>query len=111
MCDWCKEIYPEKDTNDIVFHEGKYDRDDFIEPDSFIVSCDDGSFDIVVNPGDAYELGIIPYIKYCPYCGRDLAESEETETWNGIHAQITAPKGTFEKIFNEAKEDENEYEI
>lgn len=23
------------------------------------------------------------------------------ETWNGIHVQITAPKGTFEKIFNE----------
>jgi cell division septum initiation protein DivIVA len=33
------------------------------------------------------------------------AESEETETWNGIHAQITAPKGTFERIFNEADDD------
>jgi len=32
-------------------------------------------------------------------------ESEKTETWNGIHAQITAPKGTFERIFNEADED------
>lgn len=29
-------------------------------------------------------------------------ESKETETWNGIHAQITAPKGTFNKILNEA---------
>lgn len=33
------------------------------------------------------------------------AESEETETWNGIHAQITAPKGTFERIFNDADDD------
>lgn len=33
------------------------------------------------------------------------AESEETETWNGIHAQITAPKGTFERIFNNADDD------
>jgi len=32
-------------------------------------------------------------------------ESEETETWNGIHAQITAPKGTFERIFNDADDD------
>jgi len=32
-------------------------------------------------------------------------ESEETETWNGIHGQITAPKGTFERIFNEADDD------
>lgn len=32
-------------------------------------------------------------------------ESEETETWNGIHAQITAPKGTFERIFNDADGD------
>lgn len=34
-----------------------------------------------------------------------LAESEDKETWNGIHAQITAPKGTFERIFNEADDD------
>lgn len=33
------------------------------------------------------------------------AESEEIETWNGIHAQITAPKGTFELIFNDADDD------
>ena len=32
-------------------------------------------------------------------------ESGETETWNGIHAQITAPKGTFDKIFNDTEED------
>ena len=23
------------------------------------------------------------------------------ETWNGIHGQVTAPTGTFEKIFND----------
>lgn len=33
----------------------------------------------------------------------DKAEREE---WNGIHAQITAPKGTFEKIFNDSEKDE-----
>ena len=31
----------------------------------------------------------------------------KTETWEGIHAQVTAPKGTFDKIWNEA-EDKNE---
>ena len=32
-------------------------------------------------------------------------EPQETETWHGIHAQITAPKGTFERIFNEEDDD------
>ena len=35
---------------------------------------------------------------------------EETETWNGIHAQITAPKGTFERIYNDA-DDDNDNDI
>ena len=35
-------------------------------------------------------------------------EDNNTETWNGIHAQITAPKGTFEKIFNDAEEEGTE---
>lgn len=39
--------------------------------------------------------------KHCSMCGAKM-ESEETETWNGIHAQITAPKGTFNMILNEA---------
>lgn len=38
----------------------------------------------------------------------DKAESEETETWNGIHAQITAPKGTFERIWNNADKENEE---
>ena len=29
----------------------------------------------------------------------------ELETWEGIHAQVTAPKGTFDKIWNEVEED------
>ena len=34
---------------------------------------------------------------------------QENETWNGIHAQITAPKGTFDRIWNEAEEvDDND---
>jgi hypothetical protein len=32
----------------------------------------------------------------------------ELETWEGIHAQVTAPKGTFDKIWNEAEEDNDE---
>ena len=35
-------------------------------------------------------------------------EPQESEIWNGIHAQITAPKGTFERIFNEAEDDDND---
>ena len=44
-------------------------------------------------------------IKFCPNCGAKMVEQKETETWHGIHAQITAPKGTFERIFNEADDD------
>lgn len=43
--------------------------------------------------------------KYCNLCGAKMVEPQETETWHGIHAQITAPKGTFERIFNEADDD------
>ena len=32
----------------------------------------------------------------------------ELETWEGVNTQITAPKGTFEKIWNEAEEDNDE---
>lgn len=30
----------------------------------------------------------------------------ELETWEGIHAQVTAPKGTFDKIWNEAEDND-----
>ena len=30
----------------------------------------------------------------------------EYEVWNGYHGQITAPKGTFEKIWNDCKGEE-----
>lgn len=42
---------------------------------------------------------------YCPNCGARMVEPQETETWNGYHGQITAPKGTFERIFNDADDD------
>lgn len=38
----------------------------------------------------------------------DAGDPQETEKWNGIHAQITAPKGTFEQIFNEAESEDKE---
>ena len=46
---------------------------------------------------------------YCPNCGCRMVEqeSEETETWNGIHGQITAPKGTFEKIFTDTEKEDD----
>ena len=47
----------------------------------------------------------IDELHYCFYCGAKMVEQKETETWHGIHAQITAPKGTFERIFNEADDD------
>ena len=36
-------------------------------------------------------------------CGCRMVEPQETETWNGYHGQITAPKGTFEKIYEDAE--------
>ena len=37
---------------------------------------------------------------------KEMPSAISTETWNGMHGQVTAPKGTFEKIFNDAKEDD-----
>ena len=38
---------------------------------------------------------------------RDMAISalEQTETWNGYHGQITAPKGTFKKIWDDCEQE------
>ena len=37
----------------------------------------------------------------------DMAISalEQTETWNGYHGQITAPKGTFKKIWDDCEQE------
>ena len=35
-----------------------------------------------------------------------VTQKSETETWNGIHGQITAPKGTFKKIFDDAESED-----
>lgn len=43
------------------------------------------------------------------WCFKKVKKSIKTETWNGFHGQVTAPKGTFEKIFND--EDNNDYDI
>ena len=40
----------------------------------------------------------------CPYKAK--SEPQETETWHGYHIQITAPKGTFKKIWEEAEKGE-----
>lgn len=59
--------------------------------------------DVPYIDGQEYTLHNID--NYCPNCGAKMVEPQESETWNGIHAQITAPKGTFEQIFNEADDD------
>lgn len=33
---------------------------------------------------------------------------EQCEVWEGIHGQVVAPKGTFEKIWNDAEKEEQE---
>ena len=39
---------------------------------------------------------------YCPNCGADM----RTETWHGMNGDIKMPKGTFDRIFREAKDDD-----
>ena len=39
---------------------------------------------------------------------RSVTPKSETETWNGIHGQITAPKGTFKKIYEDAESEDKE---
>lgn len=53
------------------------------------------------------EKGRLTY-NYCPNCGAKMVEPQETETWNGYHGQITAPKGTFEKIYEDAESEDKE---
>ena len=50
----------------------------------------------------------------CLSCDINKQEKEETEKmdkaeyeeWQGYHGNVIAPKGTFEKIWNDAKEDD-----
>lgn len=37
------------------------------------------------------------------------AAKENTETWHGMHGDIKAPAGTFDKIYNDAEEDEDDF--
>ena len=74
-CDFCSIIYPDADTKDIVFRRGKYSDFDII--DSFITIDKEGKYYVNIVPDDPYELGCLIDIKFCPYCGRKLAESKE----------------------------------
>lgn len=56
----------------------------------------------------SYKDGDERLTKYCPSCGAKMVEPQETETWNGIHGQIIAPKGTFERIFNDVDDDDDD---
>lgn len=73
-CNFCSIIYPDDDRNDIVFRKGKYSD---VDIDSFITIDKEGKYYVNIDPGDPYELGYLDDIKFCPYCGRKLAESEE----------------------------------
>lgn len=54
----------------------------------------------------------------CPYHTRGIkdkacedflgANGEEIEIWNSTHGQTMAPKGTFMKIYNECKDEEDD---
>ena len=73
-CDFCKTIYPDADTRDIIFRRGKYSN---FNKDSFITIDDEGKYHINIDPGDPYETGYLCDIRFCPYCGRKFVESEE----------------------------------
>ena len=53
-----------------------------------------------------HELGYMDDFEYQHECRRmNRAETvEDTETWDGFHGQITAPKGTFDRIYEEAND-------
>ena len=75
-CDFCSTIYPDADTKNIVFRSGKYFD---VAIDSFITIDNEGKYHVNIDPGDPYELGYLVDIKFCPYCGRKLSESEDEE--------------------------------
>ena len=75
-CDFCETIYPDDDTQDIVFGRGKYS---VFNKDSFITIDDEGDYHVNIDPGDPYEIGYLFNIKFCPYCGRKLAERSGTD--------------------------------
>lgn len=38
----------------------------------------------------------------------DFLYQKELEAWNGMRGQLTMPKGSFEKIYNEAEEEDDD---
>ena len=76
------------------------------------IMSDDGLYRPICDKCGAHPWkGYIPTVeeatevfKYCPNCGAKM--ESETETWNGMHGQITAPKGTFKKIYEDAESGE-----
>lgn len=78
MCTFCEKIYPNKDCRDIVFARGKYSKLKYDPIEKFITIDEDGTYDLNVIPDDPYELGWVPNIKFCPYCGRDLVKLKES---------------------------------
>ncbi len=72
MCKFCDKIYPDEDVRDVVFCEGKYPDGG---PSAFIsFNKETGAYDINVDPGDPYELGVVDNINFCPYCGRKVVK-------------------------------------
>ena len=54
------------------------------------------------------------YVDSKPYvlCTDEYFEKQktenDTEVWNGINGQMIMPKGTFEKIYNDAEEEDDD---
>lgn len=72
-CNFCSTIYPDEDTQDILFAKGKYSG---VYIDEFITIDNEGKYCINIDPGDPYETGYLDDINFCPYCGRKLEEKE-----------------------------------
>ena len=43
-------------------------------------------------------------------CGYELCDAcdKVVEVWNGIHGQIIAPKGTFDRIYDEGEDEDDD---
>lgn len=61
---------------------------------------------IAIDGGKTEEQFLAEY-PFC-HCGADMRPIvDPVETWNGIHGRATAPAGTFERIYNEGRGDED----
>lgn len=51
--------------------------------------------------------GVKAFIAHMDLCKEEAEEN--TETWHGMHGDIKAPAGAFDKLYNDAEEDEDDF--